>query len=166
MDIKLFLILVVMLSALQQGPAAYRDFTCVEPEPGYAKRIFYYFTAREIERMCPARADLMWRIGSEVFCNLLGVLITILLGYAPTIRNNTRERWTAMISMFQEWRTRPSLCPHCGTAPCQVKRRSLWKPSGSRKRDNANFKERSNAMMLFQLWARAVCGAYKGTPTG
>ncbi|XP_069136740.1 uncharacterized protein [Argopecten irradians] len=42
-----------------------------------------------------------------------------------------------------------TLCRHCGTIPCQVKRRSLWKPSESRKRDKANFEERSKAMRLF-----------------
>ncbi|XP_033741555.1 uncharacterized protein LOC117328195 [Pecten maximus] len=149
MNIRLFLIFVVMLSAMHQGPAAYRDFTCVEPEPGYAKRLFYYFTSRDVERICPAGADLIWRIGKEVFITLLLVLITLLLGYAPSIRNGAKEKWTTMFSMFQAWRTRPSRCRHCGTAPCQVKRRSLWKPSGSRRKDEANFAKRSNAMMLF-----------------
>ncbi|XP_033739566.1 uncharacterized protein LOC117326879 [Pecten maximus] len=149
MDIKLFLIFVVILSAMHQGPAAYRDLTCVEPEPGYAKRLFYYLAAREVERACPARADLIWRIGSEVFCNLLCVLITLLLGYAPSIRNSARERWSSMVSMIKEWRARPSKCRHCGTVPCQAKRRLLWMPSRSRKRNKANLHERSKAMLLF-----------------
>ncbi|XP_033739590.1 uncharacterized protein LOC117326898 [Pecten maximus] len=101
MDIKLFLIFVVILSAMHQGPASYRDLTCVEPEPGYTQRMLSFLTAREFERICPARAVLIWRIGSEVFCNLLCVLITLLLGYAPSIRNSARERWSFMVSMIK-----------------------------------------------------------------
>ncbi|XP_021351003.1 uncharacterized protein LOC110448856 [Mizuhopecten yessoensis] len=149
MNIKLFLICVVMMYTMHQGPAVYRDFACVEPEPGYAKRLFYYFTASEIEKVCPTVTDLTWRIGNEVFNNLMCVLLTLLLGYAPSIGQIVKEKWSAAVSMFQEWRARPSLCRHCGTAPCQVERRSLWKPSGTRKKDKANFAKRSNAMMLF-----------------
>ncbi|XP_021356683.1 uncharacterized protein LOC110452455 [Mizuhopecten yessoensis] len=149
MNIKLFLIFVVMMCAMHQGPAVYRDLTCVEPEPGYAKRLFYYFNAGEIEKVCPTVADLTSRIGNEVFCNLLCVLLTLLLGYALLIGKVVKEKWSAAVSMFQEWRARASICRHCGTAPCQVKRRSLWKPSGTRKKDKANLAKRSNAMMLF-----------------
>ncbi|XP_021357367.1 uncharacterized protein LOC110452931 [Mizuhopecten yessoensis] len=149
MNVKLFLIFVVMMCAMHQGPAVYRDLTCVEPEPGYAKRLFYYFNAGEIVKVCPTVADLTSRIGNEVFCYLLCVLLTLLLGYAPSIGKVVKEKWSAAVSMFQEWRARPSICRHCGTAPCQVKRRSLWKPTGSCKRDKANFAKRSNAMMLF-----------------
>ncbi|XP_021364960.1 uncharacterized protein LOC110457843 [Mizuhopecten yessoensis] len=149
MNIRLFLIFLVMMYAMQQGPAVYRDLTCVEPEPGYAKRLFYYFTASEIEKVCPTVTDLTWRIGNEVFYSLLCVLLILLLGYAPSIGNIVKEKWSAAVSMFQEWRAHPPLCRHCGTAPCQVKRRSLWKPSGTRKKDEANFAKRSNAMMLF-----------------
>ncbi|OWF38794.1 hypothetical protein KP79_PYT16678 [Mizuhopecten yessoensis] len=91
----------------------------------------------------------MMRIGNEGFYNLLCVLLTLLLGFAPSIGQIVKEKCSAAVSMFQEWRARPSLCRHCGTAPCQVKRRSLWKPSGTRKKDKANFAKRSNAMMLF-----------------
>ncbi|OWF56589.1 uncharacterized protein LOC110445794 [Mizuhopecten yessoensis] len=149
MDIRLFLIFVVMTCALSQGPAVYRDLTCVEPEPGYAKRLFYYFTASEIEKICPTVTDLTWRIGNEVFYNLLCVLLTLLLGYAPLVGKVVKEKWSAAVLMFREWRARLSLCRHCGTAPCQIKRRSLWKPSGTREKDKANFAKRSNAMMLF-----------------
>ncbi|XP_021341809.1 uncharacterized protein LOC110442493 [Mizuhopecten yessoensis] len=149
MDIKLFLIYVVMMSAVHRGPAVYRDLTCVELEPGYTKRFFQYFTATEIEKVCPTSADLTWRIGNEVFCTLLCVLLTLLLGYAPSIRKSAKERWSAMVLMVRAWWNRPSRCRHCGTVPCQVKRRSFWKPSGSRKRDKANFAKRSEAMMLF-----------------
>ncbi|OWF41089.1 hypothetical protein KP79_PYT21024 [Mizuhopecten yessoensis] len=149
MDIKLFLIFVVMLCAMHQGPAVYRDLTCVEPETGYAKRLFYYFTASEIEKICPTVTKLTWRFGNEVFYNLLCVLLTLLLGYAPSVGKIVKEKMSAAVSMFQEWRARPSLCRHCGTAPCQVKRRSLLKPSVTRKKDKANFAKRSNVMMLF-----------------
>ncbi|XP_021359471.1 uncharacterized protein LOC110454337 [Mizuhopecten yessoensis] len=149
MNIRLFLVFVVTLCAMHQGPAVYRDLTCVEPEPGYAKRLFYYFTASEIKKVCPTVTDLTWRIGNEVFYNLLCVLLTLLLGYGPSIGKIVKEKWSAAVSMFREWRARPSLCRHCGTAPCQVKRISLWKPSGTRKKDEANFAKRSNAMMLF-----------------
>ncbi|XP_021357915.1 uncharacterized protein LOC110453329 isoform X1 [Mizuhopecten yessoensis] len=132
----LFLIyVVVMLSAMQQGPAVYRNLTCVEPEPGY----------NQAEKVCPTPVTLTWRLGNEVFCTLLCVLLALLFGFAPSIVKSAKEKW----SMFQEWRARPSICRHCGTAPCQVKRRCLWKPSKSRKRDKANFAERSKAMMLF-----------------
>ncbi|XP_021352849.1 uncharacterized protein LOC110449981 [Mizuhopecten yessoensis] len=149
MNISLFLIFVVMMCAMHQGPAVYRDLTCVEPEPGHAKRLFYYFTASEIEKVCPTVTDLTWRIGNVVFYNLLCVLLTLLLGYASSIREIVKEKWSAAVSMFREWITHPSLCRHCGAAPCQVKRRSLWNPSGTRKKDKANFAKRSNAMMLF-----------------
>ncbi|XP_021339039.1 uncharacterized protein LOC110440346 [Mizuhopecten yessoensis] len=149
MNIRLFLIFVVMMCAMHQGPAVYRELTCVEPEPGYAKRLFYYFTASEIGKVCPTVTDLTWRIGIEVFYNLMSVLLILLLGYAPSIGKIAKEKWSAAVSMFQEWRARPSLCRHCGSAPCQVKRRYLWKSSGTRKKDRANFAKRSNAMMLF-----------------
>ncbi|OWF42703.1 hypothetical protein KP79_PYT15782 [Mizuhopecten yessoensis] len=118
----------------------------VEPEPGYAKRLFYYFTTSEIEKVCPTVTELTWRIGNEVFYNLLCVLLTLLLSYATLVGKIVKEKWSAAVSMFQEWRARPSLCRHCGTAPCQVKRRSVWKLAGTRKKDKANF---ANAMMLF-----------------
>ncbi|OWF55966.1 hypothetical protein KP79_PYT23037 [Mizuhopecten yessoensis] len=121
----------------------------MEPEPGYAKRLFYYFTASEIEKVCPTVTDLTWRIRTAVFYCLLWMLLTLMLGYAPSIGKTVKEKLSAAVSMFQEWRACPSLCRHCGTAPCQVKRRSLWKPSGTRKKDKANFTKRSNAMMLF-----------------
>ncbi|XP_021340782.1 uncharacterized protein LOC110441839 isoform X2 [Mizuhopecten yessoensis] len=149
MNIRLFLIFVVMMCAMHQGPTVYRGLTCVEPEPGYAKRLFYYFTASEIEKVCPTVTALTRRFGNEVFYNLLCVLLTLLLGYASLVGKVVKEKWSAAVSMFQKWRARPSLCRHCGTAPCQVKRRSLWKPSGTRKKDKANFAKRSNAMMLF-----------------
>ncbi|XP_021379095.1 uncharacterized protein LOC110466713 isoform X2 [Mizuhopecten yessoensis] len=126
-----------------------RRYISVEPELGYAKRLFHYLNAGEIEQVCPTVANLTWRIGMEVFYNLLCVLLTLLLRYAPSVGKIVKEKWSAAVSMFREWRSRPSLCRHCGTAPCQVKRRSLWKPSGTRKEDKANFAKRSNAMMLF-----------------
>ncbi|XP_021347679.1 uncharacterized protein LOC110446724, partial [Mizuhopecten yessoensis] len=104
MNIKIFLIFVVMMCAMHQGPAVYRDLTCVEPEPGYAKRLFYYFNAGEIEKVCPKAADLTLRIGNEIVCNLLCVLLTLLLGYAPSIGKVVKEKWSAAVSMFQEWR--------------------------------------------------------------
>ncbi|OWF37295.1 hypothetical protein KP79_PYT12682 [Mizuhopecten yessoensis] len=129
--------------ASERGPAS------VEPEPGYAPRLFHYFTASGIEKVCPAPADLIRRIGNEVFCILLSKLLALLLGYVPSIGNIAREKWSAMVSMFQGWRARPSRCRHCGTTPCQVKMKCLWMPSGPRKRSKANFTERSKAMMLF-----------------
>ncbi|XP_069107531.1 uncharacterized protein [Argopecten irradians] len=143
MDIKLSIILVVMLSALHQGPATYTDLMCVEHETGYTERLFHYFAETEIER-CLRQAEILWRMVNAVLCNI--ICITLLLGHAPLIK----KRWIAMVAKFKEWRTRPKFCRHCGTTPCQVKRKSLWKPSGPRKRDEANFKERSNAMMLFR----------------
>ncbi|OWF48915.1 hypothetical protein KP79_PYT12475 [Mizuhopecten yessoensis] len=100
------------------------------------------------------------RIGYKVIFNLLCVLPTLLLGHAPSVGKVIKEKWSAAVSMFQEWRARLPLCRHCGTAPCQVKRRSLWKPSGTRKKDKANFAKRSNAMMLF-YWTRVVSGTHQ-----
>ncbi|XP_060068721.1 uncharacterized protein LOC132548843 [Ylistrum balloti] len=149
MDFKLLLLFVVMLSTIHQGPAAYRDLTCVEPEPGYVKRFYHYVTANEIKKECPTPADLILRIGHEMFYTLVCVLLTLLLGNAPSLGNRIREAVSAIFLKFKEWRTRPSRCPHCGTVPCQIKRKSLWKPSGSRKKDKANFAERAKAMKLF-----------------
>ncbi|XP_021367023.1 uncharacterized protein LOC110459209 [Mizuhopecten yessoensis] len=149
MNIRLFLIFVVMLCAVHQGPAAYRDLTCVEPEPRYAQKLFHYFTVSGIEKVCVTPAYPTRRIGNEVFCILLSKLLALLLGYVPSIGHIAREKWSAMVSMFQGWRASPSLCRHCGTVPCQVKRKCLWMPSGPRKKDKANSAERSKAMMLF-----------------
>ncbi|XP_069142728.1 uncharacterized protein [Argopecten irradians] len=145
MDIRLSIILVVMLSAIHQGPATYTDLMCVEHETGFAEKLFHYFAGTEIERRCPRQADVLWRMVNEVLCNIFCILTTLLLGHAPLIK----KKWAIMATKFQKWRTRPRFCRHCGTIPCQVKRRSLWKPSGSRKRDEANLKERSKAMRLF-----------------
>ncbi|XP_021365686.1 uncharacterized protein LOC110458353 [Mizuhopecten yessoensis] len=149
MTIRSFLLFVVLLSAMLQGPAQYLDLTCVEPEPGYGRRVFHYFTATEIEKVCPTSADLTWRIGKEIFCTLLCVLLMLLLDYVPSIANGAKVRWPAMVSLVREWINRPSRCRHCGTAPCQVKWKCLWKTKGFRKRDSANFVERSKAMMVF-----------------
>ncbi|OWF45226.1 hypothetical protein KP79_PYT20909 [Mizuhopecten yessoensis] len=121
----------------------------VEPVTGYAQRLFHYFTATAVEKVCPTPAGLAWRIGNEVFWILLCVILSVLLRYAPSVGASAKEKWSAIVTIVHEWRTRPSQCRYCGTAPCQVKRRSLWKPSGYRKRDKVNFAERSNAMMLF-----------------
>ncbi|XP_069136867.1 uncharacterized protein [Argopecten irradians] len=144
MDIRLSIILVVMLSVIHQGPSTYTDLMCVERESGYSERLFHYFAGTEIKG-CPRKADLLWRMVNEVLCNILCLLVTLLMGHASLIK----KKWNVMTTKLQKWRTRPTLCRHCGTIPCQVKRRSLWKPSGSRKRDKANFKERSKAMRLF-----------------
>ncbi|XP_069116022.1 uncharacterized protein [Argopecten irradians] len=45
MDIKIFLIFMVILCVAQQGPVAYRGLTCVEPEVGYMERMINYFFA-------------------------------------------------------------------------------------------------------------------------
>ncbi|XP_060080862.1 uncharacterized protein LOC132560219 [Ylistrum balloti] len=147
MDIKLFLIFVVMLSAMHQGPAVYREYTCVEPEPGYLKRLLSYFSGREIENVCPTLTDLIMRNINGIFTSVLLMVLPLLLGYV--VGNAIKEKSSIIFSTFLEWKTSPSLCRHCGTAPCLAKRRYLWKPSGSRKRDKANFAERSNAMLLF-----------------
>ncbi|XP_060065492.1 uncharacterized protein LOC132545839 [Ylistrum balloti] len=149
MDIKLLLLFVVMLTTIHQGPAAYRDIMCVEPEPGYLNRFYHYVTANEIKKVCPTPADLILRIGHEMFYTLMCVFLTLFMGYAPSLGNGVKQTLLATFAKFKEWRTRPSRCPHCETAPCQAKRRSLWKPSGSRKRDKANFAERAKAMELF-----------------
>ncbi|XP_021349516.1 uncharacterized protein LOC110447876 [Mizuhopecten yessoensis] len=75
-------------------------------EPGYAKRLFYYFTASEIEKVCPTATDLTWRIGNEAFYNLLCVLLTLLFGYAPLVGKIVKEKCSAAMSMFREWRAR------------------------------------------------------------
>ncbi|XP_069131807.1 uncharacterized protein [Argopecten irradians] len=122
---------------------------CVEPEPRFAQRMFLHFMAGEVPRICPTRLDIVWRVGNEVFCTLLSILVTLLLGQAASIGNNVYKRYTVMASTFKEWRNRPSQCRHCGTVPCQVKRRSLWKPSVPHKREEDNFARRSNAMQMF-----------------
>ncbi|XP_060066050.1 uncharacterized protein LOC132546350 [Ylistrum balloti] len=149
MNIRSFLLFVVMLSAIQQGPAVYRGLVCVEPEPGYVQRLYHYFTASEFEKVCPTPADITLRIGNEILFTLLCTLVSLLLRNTPTIGRFARKGCSTTMSMIHEWRTRPSRCPHCGTVPCQVKRRSLWKPSGSRKSDKANFAQRAKAMALF-----------------
>ncbi|XP_060066392.1 uncharacterized protein LOC132546691 [Ylistrum balloti] len=149
MDIRLFLLFVVMLSVMHQGPGIYQGLVCVEPEPGYVQRFYHYLTASEFEKVCPTSVDVAMRIGNEVLCTLLCALVSLLLRNAPAVGRRVRKGYSTMMSMIHEWRTRPSRCPHCGTVPCQVKRRSLWKPSGSRKRDKANFAERAKAMKLF-----------------
>ncbi|XP_060075011.1 uncharacterized protein LOC132554716 [Ylistrum balloti] len=149
MDIGSFLLFVVMLSVMQQGPAVYSDLVCVEPEPGYVQRFYHYFSASEFEKACPTTADITLQIGNEIMCTLFCTLVSLLLRNAPAIGKCIRKGYSTVMSMIHEWRTRPSRCPHCGTVPCQAKRRSLWKPSGSRKRDKANFAERAKAMELF-----------------
>ncbi|XP_060068772.1 uncharacterized protein LOC132548890 [Ylistrum balloti] len=149
MDIKLLLLFMVMLSTVHQGPAAYRDLMCVEPDPGYMKRFYHYVTANGIKKECSAPVDIFLRIGHEVFYTLMCVFLTLFLGYVPSLGNKAKQALSAILSKFKEWRTRPSRCPHCGTVPCQIKRRSLWKPSGSRKKDKGNFAERAKAMELF-----------------
>ncbi|XP_060067407.1 uncharacterized protein LOC132547641 [Ylistrum balloti] len=149
MNIRSFLLFVVMLSAIQQGPAVYRGLVCVEPAPGYVQRFYHYFAASEFEKICPTSADIALQIGNEILCTLLCTLVSLLLRNIPAIGRFTRKGCSTMMSMIHEWRTRPSRCPHCGTVPCQVKRRSLWKPSGSRKIDKANFTQRAKAMELF-----------------
>ncbi|XP_060062628.1 uncharacterized protein LOC132543175 [Ylistrum balloti] len=104
MDFKLFLIFVVILSAVYQGPAVYRNLTCVEYELGYVERMLYYLTTREMVTICPTRADLIWRIGNEVFCTFLSVLLTLILSYTPLVENITKERSSAVVTMFQKWR--------------------------------------------------------------
>ncbi|XP_033733666.1 uncharacterized protein LOC117322831 [Pecten maximus] len=182
MDIKIFLIFMVILNVMQQSPAAYRDLTCVEPEPGYTKRMLYYFTAREVEKACPTQVDLILRIGNEVFCTFLCGIVSLMLAYtyvyAPLIGNCAKKRWTVMVFMFQAWRTRRSLCRFCGTSPCQAKRTS-WKRFRPRIKNVTEFEERSNAMRLFSLglelsvdltkelprdelyWARKYCDQFE-----
>ncbi|XP_033753368.1 uncharacterized protein LOC117336822 [Pecten maximus] len=182
MDIKIFLIFVVILNAMQQGPAAYRDLKCVEPEPGHTKRLLYYFTSREIEQVCPTQVELMWRIGNDVFRTFLCGVITLMLVYtyvcAPSIGNRAKKRWTTNVCMFQAWITRRSLCRFCGTSPCQAKRTS-WKRFRLRIKNVTDFEERSNAMRLFSLglelsvdltkelprdelyWARKYCDQFE-----
>ncbi|OWF38045.1 hypothetical protein KP79_PYT12799 [Mizuhopecten yessoensis] len=45
------------------------------------------------------------RIGMEVFYNLLCVLLTLLLRYAPSVGKIVKEKWSAAVSMFREWRS-------------------------------------------------------------
>ncbi|XP_033753054.1 uncharacterized protein LOC117336551 [Pecten maximus] len=98
--------------------------------------------------------------------------------YAPSIGNRAKGRWAAMVSMFQAWRTRRSLCRFCGTSPCQAKRTS-WKRFRPRIKNVTDFEERSNAMKLFSLglelsvdltkelprdelyWARKYCDQFE-----
>ncbi|XP_021368694.1 uncharacterized protein LOC110460216 [Mizuhopecten yessoensis] len=164
MNIRLLLIYLVLLSAVQQGPAAYRDLMSVGSEQGYAQKMFHYFSTTAIENVCPTPADLAWRIGNEVFCTLLCLLLSLLLRHAPSIAKSAKGKWSALVTTVHEWRNRPSRCRHCGTAPCPVKRRSLWKPSESRKRDKVNFAARSKAMMMFNYGLELSVVLTKGLP--
>ncbi|XP_021349638.1 uncharacterized protein LOC110447961 [Mizuhopecten yessoensis] len=149
MGLKSFLMFLVMLSAMRLGPTAYKDLTCVEPVHGYAQRVVHFFTASEIEKVCPTHLDVACQIGNDALCTLFSKLLTLLVVHMSWIGNTLTKKWSSMVSKAQEWKNRRPLCGYCGTAPCQVLRRSKWHPSGPRERDEANFSERSNAMMLF-----------------
>ncbi|XP_069129015.1 uncharacterized protein [Argopecten irradians] len=120
-DKRLLLTWLAMVGTMHQAPAIYRDLICEEPELGFAIKMLYRLTGSEVERVCPAPCDIIWRIGEEAFWNVL----------------------------YRDWRARPVRCQDCGTTPCQVERKTLWKPVGSRKREMANLSHRSKAMRLF-----------------
>ncbi|XP_069109216.1 uncharacterized protein [Argopecten irradians] len=144
-----FLLFVATMGAMQQGPALYWDLMCVEPDPGFAVNMFNYLTSSEPASVCPASADILSRVGTEMFWYLVCVLMSLLLVSVCSIGKSVKRKWSGMVSRVQEWRARPSPCRHCGTAPCLVERRALWKPSGPGKKSEANFAERSKAMLLF-----------------
>ncbi|XP_033741987.1 uncharacterized protein LOC117328652 [Pecten maximus] len=105
--------------------------------------------------------------------------MTMLFANASSIGNSAKRKWKSMVSMFQEWRARPSTCRSCGTVPCQVERKTPWKPSTSLQKDKKNFSERSKAMLLFNYglelsvvltkelpqddlyWKRKMCGHFE-----
>ncbi|XP_033732221.1 uncharacterized protein LOC117321779 [Pecten maximus] len=142
---KSFLIYMGMLSAIQHGPAVYKDIKCVEPEPGYVLQLIRYFTATEIQKECPAPEDIAWRFGYEVICIVVCVLLTQMIAYAPSIGNTARRS----LSKARNWIKRPWRCRYCGSAPCQVLRKSTSDQLVPRREDSGDHSERSNAMMLF-----------------
>ncbi|XP_069129014.1 uncharacterized protein [Argopecten irradians] len=144
-DKRLLLTWLAMVGTMHQAPAIYRDLICEEPELGFAIKMLYRLTGSEVERVCPAPCDIIWRIGEEAFWNVLCVLMTMLLTYATSIGESAKKK----IKEYRDWRARPVRCQDCGTTPCQVERKTLWKPVGSRKREMANLSHRSKAMRLF-----------------
>ncbi|XP_069133262.1 uncharacterized protein [Argopecten irradians] len=152
MDIKLFLIFLVIISVVQQGPAASKGIMCVEPELGYTKIISNYFTATDFRKACPTQGDLLWTIGNEAFCTILCGIVSLVISYshayAPLVGKRSKERWRTVCSMFREWRARRSLCRYCGTDPCQAKRAS-WKRFEPRVWNLVDFEKRSHAMRMF-----------------
>ncbi|XP_069109634.1 uncharacterized protein [Argopecten irradians] len=152
MDIKLFLIFLVIICVVQQGPVAYRGITCVEPEPGYTKIILNYLTARDFPKACPTHGYLLLTIGNEVFYTMLRGIVSLMIVYAyvyaPLIGKRTKQRWRTVRSMFREWRARRSLCRFCGTDPCQAKRAS-WKRFEPRVWNVVDFEKRAHAMKMF-----------------
>ncbi|XP_069107130.1 uncharacterized protein [Argopecten irradians] len=183
MDIKILLIFMVILCAAQQGPVAYRGFTCVEPEVGYMERMINYFVARKVEKTCPTHGALLLRIGNEVFCTVLCAITSLILVYtymyALLVGNHARKFWKAIGVMFREWRARRSLCRFCGTDPCQA-RRTSWRRHEARMLNHmVDFEKRSHAMWMFSLglelsatltkelprdekyWARKYCADFQ-----
>ncbi|XP_060067954.1 uncharacterized protein LOC132548148 [Ylistrum balloti] len=144
-----FLIFIILLCAIREGPTTYKDLGCVEPEHGYVHRLIQYFTATKIEKLCPTHMDLVCRIGYEVFSIIICMLITLLLVSVPSIGIALKNRLSRMVSMAQEWKNRVFRCRYCGTNPCQVKRRSTWLKLRPPSNNNDNYSERSNAMMLY-----------------
>ncbi|XP_033743816.1 uncharacterized protein LOC117329786 isoform X2 [Pecten maximus] len=176
---KVLLMSLALMSAIHQLPSVYQYFTCVESEPGYLSATLNYLAGTEAENICPAPADVLWGIGTEVVCNLMCAPMTMLFANASSIGNSAKRKWKSMVSMFKDWRARPSTCRSCGTSPCQVERKRLWQPSESRHRSKTNFSERSKAMLLFNYglelsadltkelpkddlyWQRKMCAHFK-----
>ncbi|XP_069133263.1 uncharacterized protein [Argopecten irradians] len=147
MDIKLFLIFLVIICVVQQGPVAYRGITWFSS--GARARKYTKNTSTNYFTRTP---DFRKTIGKEgILYHSLWNCVSgdfLLTCVRTTSWKALQRKMENRLFHVQGMESSSLLCRYCGTDPCQAKRAS-WKRFEPRVWNLVDFEKRSHAMRRF-----------------